>query len=72
MRLYSFRVTGAGSFPFRLLALSRAWPASETEAELIEYACPTQAPQQTITLHSHEHPNLKLWSAARWPVSQVS
>lgn len=71
-RLYQFRVTGAGSFPFKQLARDQAWPASEREAELIELACPTQAPPQTITFASYREPNVQQWRAAKWPVERVS
>jgi hypothetical protein len=71
MRLYVYYVSGCGLFPFKMLARDRAWPASEKDAELIELACPTQAPRQTIALASRERPSINRWKDENWPVVRV-
>lgn len=71
VRVYRYYVAGCGSFPFKLLARDQAWPADDSQAELIELACPTQAPRQMICLASHAHPTVNAWAASKWPVLKV-
>lgn len=69
MRVYYFQVAGCGAFPFKLLAKEKAWPASEADAEMIELACPMQAPKHAITFAKHGPPiHLQAWEKAKWPV----
>lgn len=71
MRVYVFTVGGFGAFPFKLLAIDEAWPASEADAEAIEYACPTQAPFVRIHLASRKQPTIALWMEKKWPVERI-
>ena len=71
LRLYRFTVTGSGSFPFKQLSRDFAWPATEADAEKIDLACPTVAPEQTICLASHTEPNPRRWREAKWPVKAM-
>jgi len=72
MRVYRYTVAGCGLFPFKLLAADQAWPADESQAHLIELACPTRAPRQVICLASHAHPNVTRWKEENWPVQRVN
>lgn len=74
MRIYRFRVTGSGGFPFQLLYQSEAWPATREDGAKITYACPTQAPQMAITLATRKEPSgidREMWSLEGWPVSHI-
>lgn len=68
-----FTVVGRGSFPFKLLFLDHCYPATGAEAEKIVLACPTVAPEQTITLASADldTPTISAWKEAGWPVKRA-
>lgn len=71
---YVFTVAGCGSFPFEMLWLSCAWPASKVDAEKIGMACPTVAPEQEIALVSNRKPEGALlagWREAKWAVRRM-
>ncbi len=68
---YFYVVVGKGSFPFKQLHFDCAWPASVEDAERIELACPTVAPEQRITLTSSERPNVGAWERAKWPIASI-
>lgn len=71
MTLRYFTVTGEGSFPFEMLFIDRAWPASAADAETIVYACPTQAPRYSVTLASYQPPTPERWREHKWPVQRI-
>lgn len=71
VRVFRFYVMGEGSFPFAMLCADQAWPATADDAEKITYACPTQAPRQTICLASYAHPTVARWREHKWPVHRV-
>jgi hypothetical protein len=71
LRVYRYYVSGSGLFPFKQLFRDQAWPASEHDADLIELACPTQAPRQIICLASYAHPKPELWAREKWPVQRI-
>lgn len=69
-----FSVRGSGSFPFDMLVLSRAWPASDSDAEKITLACPTVAPEQVIhfaTQHDISGLIMGLWREKKWPITTL-
>ena len=73
MRVHYFLVSGCGSFPFELLAEEKAWPASIADAKRIELACPTQAPEVSITFAKHGPPlMLAQWRKKGWSVKWES
>jgi hypothetical protein len=68
-RLRYFTVRGCGSFPFKLLSTDECFPANVLEAEKIELACPTVAPEQSITLATARGTfNPGGWKLAKWPI----
>jgi hypothetical protein len=69
-RHYFFTVRGAGSFPFRLLFVDAAWPASAEQAEGIEMSCATVADEREITLCSADAPSPLRWVECRWPIQR--
>lgn len=73
-RRYIFTVKGRGSFPFEMLARDQAFPADETQADVIRYACPTQAPAHEITFITYQHagPSHAGWADCEWPIIKVS
>lgn len=71
MTLRFFTVAGDTLFPFEMLYIDRAWPASAADAETIEFACPTQHPRVTITLASYQAPSPDRWALHKWPVQRI-
>jgi hypothetical protein len=72
MRTFYFVVGGCGAFPFKLMAIDKAFPASEADAVAIEYACPTTAPFVRVRLASaFGPPNPTRWRDAKWPVESI-
>lgn len=71
MTLRYFTVAGDSLFPFELLVIDRAWPATKADAEAIEYACPTQHPRVTVTLASYQPPSPERWRERKWPVQRI-
>jgi len=69
--MYYFSVTGSGDFPFVLLAICQAWPVDADEARKISLACPTVAPEQTISLASRSEPNANIWKVSKWPIRKI-
>jgi hypothetical protein len=68
-RLRYFTVRGSGNFPFNLLSRDECFPANTAEAERISLACPTVAPEQSITLATARGTfTPTAWKEARWPV----
>jgi hypothetical protein len=68
-RLRYFTVRGSGNFPFQLLSRDECFPASLTEADKIALACPTVAPEQSITLATARGTfTPSAWKEARWPI----
>lgn len=70
-RLFTFIVAGNGAFPFNMLFRNRCWPATLHDAELMELACPTQAPRQAIRFQSYQIPLGAMWTEYKWPVQRV-
>lgn len=71
MKIYWFSVVGRGSFPFKMLAKSRAWPKDESASSNIEFSCPTVAPEATVILFSNKQPtreDYELWKKENWPI----
>lgn len=66
-----FVVGGEGSFPFRMLARTPAWPATDADADLITLACPTIAPRQEIRLATNGVINAEEWKRHKWPLVRV-
>jgi hypothetical protein len=56
------------------MALDECYPASLQDAEKIQLACPTVAPEQTIRLCSHnlDTPRHTAWKEAGWPIVNVT
>lgn len=73
-RIYRFTVRGRGGFPFGLLYQCEAWPATRSDGENIVFACPTQAPEVTLTLATRKEPSgldREMWSLEKWPILRI-
>lgn len=68
----TFTVRGMGNFPFEMLYIDKCFPASLADAERIVYACPTQAPEQTITFCAPYEPTVAKWKAKNWSVIRTA
>jgi hypothetical protein len=71
MRIYRFTVRGSGNFPFPMLHLCEAWPATRNDAETMVYACPINAVEQTITFATRKYllgAERDLWRLEKWPI----
>lgn len=69
-----FVVRGSGSFPFGMLRLSQAWPATNEDAKRMDLACPTVAPVQDIHFATRQEltgPIMEKWKEKKWPVERI-
>lgn len=66
-------VRGKGNFPFIMLSRDECFPADATEAGKMYDACPTVAPELTITLATYKQapPSGTLWRDLKWPIQLI-
>lgn len=69
--LYRYRVAGRGTFPFKALRYSHAWPATERDAILIGMYWDRRM-IRCINLYSYSWPDAAIWKVYCWQIIELS
>lgn len=66
-KLYSYYVTGRGSFPFDMLRYDACWPASSDDASNMDSHY-ERGNTRSIRMFSNREPTIARWASFLWAV----
>jgi hypothetical protein len=64
--VYQYYVSGASKFPFDMLRMDNAWPATTNDA--MEMTTPYVNTIRSILIRSYKEPTLERWASFGWSV----